>query len=223
MRVEQTVLQLSDHLIPSAWNQTVGTKPWVHPRERRQGGSAMNHREEARSHDQTGWRFGRSGGRASCANAKSVFSAPLQKSPAVSNAVTDSQPAPVPHVVMSGFQRVHITGELSRRPGLSRRVTTSHKFATKSSPHASATGTASHRPCPRRTQQRQSSSATRNERQYHPWFVNPSVVFGTVSPSAAATKWPAGTSSWQPVHRLRNIPRHDRLTTRPKLIVWRLP
>ena len=217
------MLILPDHLIPSARNQTVGTKPWVHPRERRQGGSAMNHREEARSHVQTGWRFGQSGGRASCANAKSVFSAPIQKSPAVSNAVTDSQPARVLHVVMSGFQRVHITGELSRRPGLIGRVTASHKFATKSSPHAPATGTASHRPCPRRTQQRQSNSATRNERQYHPRPVNRPVVFGIVSPSAAATKWPAGTSSWQPVHRLRNILRHDRLTIRPKLIVWRLP
>lgn len=201
----------------------MGTKPWGDPRERRQGGSAMNHREEARSHGQAGWRFGRSGGRASCANAKSVFSAPIQKGPAVAKAVTDSQPVRVLHVVMSGLQRVLITGELSQRLGLNRRVTASYKLATKGKPHALATGTGSHRPCPRRTQQRQSSPSTRDERQYHPRSVNRWVVFGKVSPSAAATTWPAGTSSWQPVLRLRNVPRYHPQTKRPRLIDERLP
>jgi hypothetical protein len=196
----------------------VGTKPWGHPRECRQGGSAMNHREEARSHSQAGWRFGRSEGRASCANAKSVLSAPFQKGPAVAKAVTDSQLVPVLHAVMPGLQRVLITGELSQPLGLNHRVRASYKLAMKGQPDALATGTASHRPCPQRTQQRQSSPTTRDERPYHPRSVHPSVVFGKVSPSAAATSWPARTSSWQPVLRLRNIPRHGSQILRPRLI-----
>jgi len=68
----------------------------------------MDHREEARSHGQTGRRFGPSGGRASCANAKSGLSAPIGKAPAVAKAVIDSQPAGVLRAVMSAIQCVHI-------------------------------------------------------------------------------------------------------------------
>ena len=193
------MLQLPNHLIPSARNQSVGTKPGVRPRECRQGGSAMNHREEARPHGPAGCRFGRSGGRASCANAKSILSAPFQKGPAVAKAVTDSQPASVLRAVMPGIQCVHITGEVSQRPGLKTRVTASYKSATKGKPHALAAGTASHRPCPQRGQQRQSNPATRDERQNHARFP-PTGQRGLGSPGARnphAGKYEESTSSRQ--------------------------
>ena len=215
------MLRLSDHLIPSVGNQTVGTKPWALPRECRQGGPARGRREEARSHDQAGWRFGRDGGRASCASAKSVLSAPIQRGLAVAQTVTHSPIVSVLHVVMPGFQRVLITGELSQRPSRSGWVTEGYKLAMKGLPHALATGTASHWPCPWRTQQRHSTSATRKERLYHPRSVVPGTV-GKVSLAAAAILWPAGTSSWQPAFRLRNVPSDRSQNRRPKLMGWRL-
>lgn len=210
------MLTLPDHLIVSAHNQSVETKPWGNPGERSQDGPAMDHREEARLHGRIGWRLGRNGGRAPVASAKSVLPAPIGEDPAVAQAVTDSQPILVLHAVMSGTQRVHTTGEVPRRLFLPGRVTASYKQAVKGSPEASAAETKSHRLCPWGCQQRQSSPPTRDERQNRSWSVNPFLVFGKVSPTAAATTWPAGTSSWQPVGSLRNILCHEDRSTRTK-------
>jgi hypothetical protein len=210
------VLTLADHLIASADNQSVETKPWDNPGERSQAGPAMDLREEACLYGRTGWRLGWNGRRAPVARAKSVLPAPIKEVPAVANAVTDSQSIRVLHAVMPGIQHVHITGEVPRRLFPPGRVTASYKQAVKGSPEATAAGTRSHRPCPWGCQQRQSSPATRDERQNRSRSVNPSVVFGKVSPTVAATKWPAGTSSWQLVGSLRNVPRHEVRSIRTK-------
>lgn len=214
--VEQIVLLVHDHLIASAGNQSVETKPWGDPRERRQGGPAMGRREEASFHGLTGWRFGWVGGRASRARAKSVLPAPIEEDPAAANAVIGSQSYPVRPAIMSGIQCVHTTGEVPRRLLPPAKVTASYKQAVKGSPDASATGTASYRPCPWGYQQRQSSPATRDERQNRSRSVNSFPVFGIVSPTIAATKWPARTSSWQSVGKLRNIPRYGVRSIRTK-------
>ena len=210
------MLRLSDHLIASADNQSVETEPWGNPGERSQAGPAMDLREEARLHGRTGWRLGWNGGRAPVARAKSVLPAPIEEDPAVANAVTDSQSIRVLHAVMSGTKHVHTTGEVPRRLFPPGRVTASYKQAVKGSPEASAAGTQSQWPCPWGYQQRQSSPATRDKRQNRSRSVNPSVVFGKVSPTVAATKWPAGTSSWQTAGSLRNVPRYDARSIRTK-------
>jgi hypothetical protein len=206
------VLTLSDHLIASADNQSVETKPRTRlnpgPGERSQGRPAMDVREEARLHGRIGERLGWHRGRAPVASAKSVLPAPIREDPAVANAVTDSASMLVEPAVMSGIQLDHITDEVPRRLLPHREVTASYKQAVKGSPDASATGTPSQRPCPRGCQQRQSSPATRDERQNRSRSTLPRTVFGKVSMTTTATKWPARTSSWQPVTPLRNIPRY---------------
>jgi hypothetical protein len=206
------VLTLSDHLIASADNQSVETKPRIglnpRPGERSQGRPAMGVREEARLHGRIGERLGRNEGRAPVASAKSAPPAPIRGEPAVANAVTDEQSKPVEHAVMSGTKLDHITDEDPRRLLPHGGVTASYKQAVKGSPDASVAGTRSQRPCLWGSQQSQSSPATRDERQNRSRFIQSRVVFGKVSVTSAATKWPAGTSSWQPVAPLRNIPRH---------------
>jgi hypothetical protein len=201
----------------------VETKPWVFPGERRQGGPAVDRHEEARLHGPTGWRFGLSQGRAPCASAKSALPAPLREAPAVAQAVTDRPLTGVLHAIMPSGKHVHTTGEVPQRLWPPVRVTASYKRAAKGEPHALAAGTGSYWPSPWGCQQRQSSPPTRDQRRYRSRSVTPSVVFGKVSSTAAATTWPAGTSSWQPVGRLRNVPRHDARSTRTKRPGERLP
>ena len=209
VNVEQIVLLLHDHLIASAVNQSVETEPWGNPGEGSQGGSAMSYREEASLHGLTGWRLGWSGGREPVASAKSALPALMGKFPAVAKSgYRQSVQTPVQHAVMPGIQHVPTTGEVPRRLSPPGRVTASYKQAVKGSPHATAAGTVSHRPCPQGCQQSQSSPATRDERQNRSRSVKPLVVFGKVSPVAAATKWLARTSSWQAAGPLRNIPRY---------------
>ncbi len=205
------MLLLHDHLIASADNQSVETEPWGdNPGGCSQGGLERVRREEAGLHGLAGWRLGwTEDERPSLARGPS--SRPhgedfwlLQQS----RLPTVSPKGPVQHAVMPGTQCVHTTGEVLRRlfpPGT---VTASYKQAVKGSPEALAAGTRSHRPCPWGCQQNQSSPATRDERRYRSRSVKPLVV-GKVSPAAAATKWPAGTSSRQPVASLRNVRCHD--------------
>ena len=211
--VERIVLSLSDHLIASADNQSVETKPWAWldagSGERSQGRPAMGVREEARLHGWIGERLGWHRGRAPVASAKSVPPAPMREDPPVAKAVTDRASRPVEHAVMSGTKLDHTTDEVPRRLLPHGGVTASYKQAVKGLPDATAAGTKSYRPCPWGCQQRQSSPATRDERQNRSRFIPARVVFGKVSTTSAATKWPARTSSWQPVAPLRNILRHD--------------
>jgi hypothetical protein len=209
VNVEQIVLLLHDHLIASADNQSVETKPWGNPGERSQASSVMDSREEACLHGLAGWRLGWTEDEHPSLERSPFFPPQLGSSCCRSNCGY-RQPVRIPvlHAVMPGIKRVHTTGEVPRGllpPG---RVTASYKQAVKGSPDALVAGTRSHRPCPWGCQQRQSSPATRDERQNRSWPIKSSIVFGIVSPAAAATKWPAGTSSRQPVGLLRNVPRH---------------
>jgi len=218
VRVEQIVLLLHDHLIASADNQSVETKPWDNPGERSQGGPERDRREEASLQGLAGWRLGwTEDERPSLArspssrpNGEDLWLLQQLRLPTV------SPKGPVQHAVMPSTQCVHTTGEVP--PGLfpPGRVTASYKQAVKGSSEASAAGTRSHRPCPWGCQQSQSSPSTRDERQNRSRSVKLDVVFGKVSPTLAATKWPAGTSSWQPAGLLRNIPRYDGWSTRTK-------
>ena len=185
------------------------TEPWGNPGGRSQDGPAMDRREEARRHGRTGWPLGWRENERPLLARSSFFPPPSWKILAVAaKAVTDRQSAPVVQAIMPGTQCVHTTGEVPRRLFPRGTVTASYKQAVKGSPDASAAGTRSQWPCPRGCQQRQSSPATRDERQNRSRSIKPRAVFGTVSTTLAATKWPAGTSSWQPVDRLRNIPCH---------------
>lgn len=193
-----------------------GNKTLGQPGERRQGGPETGRREEAGFHGLAGWRFGWRRGRASRARAKSVLPAPLREDPAAVKTVTSSQSTLVRPAIMSGIQCVHTTGEVPRRLYPPGKVTASYKQAVKGSPDALATGTASYRPCPWGCQQSQSSPATRDQRQNRSRPVKLGLVYGKVSPSVAATKWPAGTSSRQPAGLLRNVPRYEARSIRTK-------
>lgn len=210
------MLLLHDHLIASAGNQSIETKPRGNPGERSQGGPAMGHREEASLHGLAGWRSGWSGGREPCASAKSALPALMGKLPAVANS-GHRQPVqtPVQHAIMPGIEHVPTTGEVPRRLFPPGGVTASYKQAVKGPPDATAAGTVSHRPCPQGCQQSQSSPATRDERQNRSRSVKPLIV-RKVSPAAEATKWPARTSSWQTADWLRNVPRYDGGSIRAK-------
>jgi hypothetical protein len=217
VNVEQIVLLLHDHLIASAGNQSVETELWGGtPGERSQDGRVR--REEASLHGLAGWRLGwTEDERPSLA--RSPSSRPKWEDFWLLQQVrlpTVSPKGPVLHAVTPGTQCVHTTGEVLRGLFPPGRVTASYKQAVKGWPDASATGTASYRPCPWGCQQSQSSPATRDERQNRSRSVKLGVVFGKVSPTAAATKWPAGTSSWQPAGLLRNILRHGVRATRTK-------
>ena len=218
VNVERIVLLLYDHLIASADNQSVKTELWAdNPGGCSQGGPQRVRREEASLHGLAGWRLGwTEDERPSLA--RSPSSRPNQGRHSLLQQLrlpTVSPKGPVQHAVMPGTQCVHTTGEVLRRLFPLGKVTASYKQAVKGSPDASATGTKSHRPCPWGCQQNQSSPATRDERGYRSRSVKPLVV-GKVSPTAAATKWPAGTSSRQPVASLRNVRSHDLRPTRTK-------
>jgi hypothetical protein len=194
------------------------TKLWADPEERSQAGPQ---REEARLHGLAGLRLGWSGGREPVASAKSALPTPQGKFPAVAKCGhRQLVQTPVHHVIMSGTQCVHTTGEVPRRP---LKVTMSYKQAVKGSSDATAAGTLFQRPCPQGCQQSQSSPPTRDERQNLPRSVKPSSVFGKVSPTTATPKWSAGTSSRQLVGLLRNILRYGVRSIRAKHQGQKLP
>ena len=218
VRVEQIVLLVHDHLIASAGNQSVEAELWGNPGERSQGGPERGRREEARLHGLAGWRLGwTEDERPSLARSPSSRSKgeDLWRGQQL-RLPTVSPKGPVLHAVMPGIQCVHTTGEVPRGLFPPGGVTASYKQVVKGWPDASAAGTASYRPCPWGCQQSQSSPATRDERQNCSRSVKLGVVFGKVSPTAAATKWPARTSSWQPAGLLRNIPRYGVWSIRTK-------
>jgi hypothetical protein len=212
------MLILYDHLIAPADNQSVETKLGTSPGERSQDQPAMAGREEARLHGQAGWRLGWTEDERPSLVRSPFF--PPQSGKILSVAViavTDSQSAGSSATRgHARHQRVHTTGEVPRRLFPPGRVTASYKQAVKGSPEATAAGTASYRPCSWGCQQSLSSPTTREERLNRVRTVNPDLVFGIVSPTAPATKWPVGTSSWQPVGPLRNSPRYGVGTTRTK-------
>ena len=181
-------------------------------RESSQGRAVMHGLEVACLPSGAGSRLGRSRGRASPFLAKSVQSASFQTGLGVAYAVSDTSTAPVFHAITSRIRIVPLTDEVPRRlVGLGLRVSARYKPYAKGSRHASATGRVSHSPRPWGCQQRQSRGAgsqlaanSCSERQNLRVPCEPVRFMGPVSLMIAASYWPSGTSSCQPVSSLSN-------------------
>lgn len=173
------------------------------PGERSQDRAARSCREEARFRCPMGLRLGQDRGRASRHWAKSVFSA-SRRTPVAALTVSGAQTVRVVHAITSGARLSDITGEVPPCPAKTQ-VTPGYKHEPKGQVHARAAVTASYRHRSQGCQQRPSSPAPRDERQYLKQPVRAPDT-RTVSPRAPATKWPAGTSSRQPLGPLSNIP-----------------
>lgn len=210
MRMAYPVLYQPFHLIRSAPGQKAEAKPGSpFPRERRQCRPAMAGVEEASLPGRMGSRLSRAGGRASPLWAKSVSLASQQGTLDAAAAVGCAQTGAMLHAITFVTRFVHSTDEVPRRRAAPRPVTASYKLKTKGKPHASVPGTRSHWPRFQGCQQIQSSPArARDERSNRYQFLRPVCDTEKVSPTAAATTWPAGTSSRQPVLPLRNVSQH---------------
>jgi hypothetical protein len=211
MRMAYPVLYLPFHLIRSAPGQKAEAKPGrPYPRERRQGKSAMTCCEEARLAGRMGSRLSRVGGRASPHRAKSVLPSPQKGVLDAVQAVDCAQTGMMQHAITFDTRFDHSTDEVPRRRvPRAGPVTASYKKNSKGKPHASVPGTRSHWPRLQGCQQIQSSPVFRDERRNRYQFVRSGFDTGKVSSTAAATKWPARTSSWKPVFTLRNAPQHE--------------
>jgi hypothetical protein len=172
----------------------------------------MASREVADLPRQTGLPLSWEYGRASALLAKSVFSASAKSRDAI-HAVTGVLKIPVRPAIMPVTRNVHSTDEVLRCPTPSGWVNAGYKPYAKGRRHASVRGTDSPRPPIQGCQQRQSRGAAAelarwacSERQNLrvPWV--PDRFMGPVSLTIAATKWPDGTSSRQPVGLLSNSP-----------------
>ena len=195
---------MSNPLSQSVLNQNTEAKLWGNPEERSQGGTARGHHEEARFRRPMGLHLGPNRGRASRHWAKSAFSASFRRTPAAAHTVSGAQSVRVAHAITPDTGLTHITGEVPPCPAKTQ-VTAGYKKATKSQHDARATVTVFYRHRPWGCQQRQSSPAQRDERQNLKQPVRAPVT-RIVSPKGQAAKWPAGTSSRQPLGPLRNIP-----------------
>lgn len=205
------MLYLPLHLIQPALGQKVEAKPGRSTlRERCQRRPAMDCDEEASLPGPMGSRLSRVGGRASPLQAKSV-SPPAQEGVLdAAHAVGCGQTSAVRHAITQDTRSVHSTDEVPRRRVAPRPVTASYKLNTKGKPHAPVPGTRSHWPRLQGCQQIQSSPASgRDERCNRNRLDGMGFDMEKVSIAAAATKWPARTSSWQPVFQLRNISQHE--------------
>ena len=177
--------------------------------ERSQGVAARRRREEARPRCLMGSRFGPSRGRVRALMTKPVSPA-LWGSPGATRAVSRFQTAWVTHEITSGQWHARFTGEVPRRLRICGGVTRDDKAMPKRRAHAPVAGTASRWPGFQGCQQRQSRpgpfSAVSTERQYRSEPGFGSGFMGKVSSAIQATKWPARTSSGQPVvSTLRNV------------------
>jgi len=195
---------MSNPLSQSVLNQNTEAKLWGNPEERSQGGTARGHHEEARFRRPMGLHLGPNRGRASRHWAKSAFSASFRRTPAAAHTVSGAQSVRVAHAITPDTGLTHITGEVPPCPAKTQ-VTAGYKNVTKGQPHARAAVTASYRHRPQGCQQRHSSPLSGDERQNLKQSVRAPVT-RTVSPRVQAAKWPAGTSSRQPLGPLRNIP-----------------
>ena len=209
MRVAYPVLYLPFHLIQSALGQKAGAKPgsWS-LRECCQRRPAMACGEEACLPGRMGSRLSRVGGRASPHRAKSVSLSARKGVPGAAHAVGCAQTGAMLHAITSDARFVHSTDEVPRRRAAPRPATASYKKNTKGEPHAPEPGTRSHWPRPQGCQQIQSSPAQPDERSNCYQFLRRGFDMEKVSLAAAATTWPAGTSSRQPAFPLRNVSQH---------------
>lgn len=173
------------------------------PGERSQGRAARPCHEEARFRRAMGLRLGQDRGRASRHWAKSVFSA-SRRTPTAALTVSGAQTVRVVHAITPGTRLSDITGEVPPCPAKTQ-VTPGYKNEPKGQAHARAAVTGSYRHRSQGGQQRRSSPAPRDERQYLKQPVRAPDT-RTVSPRIQATQWPAGTSSRQPLGPLSNLP-----------------
>ena len=207
---------MNNPLSQSVLTQKTEAKPWGNSGERRQGGAVRLRREEARFRRPMGLHLGPNRGRASRHWAKSAFSASFRRTPAAAHTVSGAQSVRVAHAITPDTGLTHITGEVPPCPAKTQ-VTAGYKNVTKGQPHARAAVTASYRHRPQGCQQRHSSPLSGDERQNLKQPVRAPVT-RIVSPKGQAAKWPAGTSSRQPLGLLRNIvtgivAAHDRPST----------
>jgi hypothetical protein len=107
--------------------------------------------------------------------------------------------------IMLGAQHVLLTDEVPRRPVPQGWVSQGYKPYAKGQGYASEAGRVSHQPRLKGCQQRQSrgvcggfSHLACSERQNLRVPRGPLRTMGPVSSATAATKWPGGTSSFQP-------------------------
>lgn len=212
MRMAFPVLYLPFHLIQSALGQKVEAKPGSpFPRERRQGRAARAGREVACLAGRMGSRSSRAGGRASPHRAKSASRSAQSGFLVAAHAVGCAQSVAMLHAITLDRWLVRFTDEVPRRQAAPRSVRASYKMITKGKPHAPVPGTRSRWPRFRGCQQIQSSLALRPDQRCNRYRRFAAVfVMEKVSLAAAATKWPDGTSSRQPVVPLRNISQHGR-------------
>ena len=207
MRLAYDMLYLPIHLIRSALGQKVEVKPVGFAyRERSQDRSAMSGREVACLAGVMGLPMGLNSGRVSPFRTKSVFPASISGSRAAIYAVSGMLRVKVIHAVTSHTWFVHLTDELPRCPGPGGWEIARYKPYAKGARHAPVSGTGSPRPRLQGTQQRQSSPALRDERQYLRMPARAVGFMGPVSLEPKATKWPGGTSSCQHSGLLSNIP-----------------
>lgn len=200
------MLNILNHLIQSAlgWKASAELREVLE--ESSQGGAAMPCREEASLRCQTGWLLGRVGGRASVLQAKSVSPAPFWENPLAKHAVNGQQIETVRPAIMSEQWCSNPTDEVPERLGANPSVSGGYKSATKGLGNALVAGTLSQGSRLQGCQQRQSRSLGGTERQNRSQLTSQGKPRGKVSPRIQAPKWPAGTSSWQPLGSLRNIP-----------------
>lgn len=216
MPMAKDMLYLHLRLIQSALSQKAEDKPLGLPqRERSQGRAAMGGREVAFLPGKMESHLGRTDKRATSSLAKFDLSASLVTGTAAAYAVSGALTAPVVHAITSGTWNTRLTDEVPRRLVPQRRVSLGYKLGTKGQGHASAAGTAFHRPRPKGCQQPQSKGVRQSrttgpragsERQNLRVPLGPLRSTGPVSPVGAATKWPGRTSSGQPVGSLSNSP-----------------
>jgi hypothetical protein len=182
----------------SVVNWNTGAELRAVPGERSQDRAARLCREEACLRCPMGLRLGQDRGRASRHWAKSVFSASGRRIPAAALTVSGAQSVRVVHAITWGTRLAYITGEVPPCPAKTQ-VRAGYKQDAKSQLEARAAVTASYRHRPQGCQQRQSSPAPRDERQYLKQPIRAPVT-GIVSPRAPATKWPTGSflpvTSW---------------------------
>ena len=192
------------HLIQSALGQKEEAKPvGLSRRERSQRRAAMGGDEVASLPGEVESPYGGTDKRATTLLAKFGLSASFATGRAAVHAVSGVLTTPVLQAITTRIGNVRSTDEVPTCLA-ARRVTAGYKTVSKGQPYARAAATASYRRRPRGCQQRQSSPAHRDERQYHKQPVQAPVT-RKVSPGASATKWPGGTSSRQPPFKLRNV------------------
>ena len=218
MKLAEDMLILHLPLIQSALGQKVEAEPVGLRRlyrERSQRWTAMPNDEVASLPGETGLPLGqsRSQERASPLRAKFGLSTSLPTGRMAAYAVSGASKALVLQAIMSSTQHGQLTDEVPRRPVLGGRVSPGYKSDTKGLGYASVTGMGSPQPRLKGCQQRQSRNRWDRfadfvgiERQNLRVPRGPLGSMRQVSAAVAATIWPGGTSSCQPVAWLRNCP-----------------